>query len=167
MPLTLIWAQDRDGVIGLNGGIPWRLPEDLAHFKALTLGHPVIMGRVTWDSLAPAVRPLPGRRNIVVTRNSGWNAPGAEAVAGPEQALQLVGDDDAFCIGGAQLYAALLPLAQAVELTEVDVSSGGDAHAPVLGTPWQRTEPFDPTVWLTSKTGLRYRFCRLERSHFC
>ena len=116
--LILIAAVARNGMIGKDGGMPWHLPADLQHFKRLTLGHPILMGRRTWDSLG---RPLPGRRNIVISRRPDWQAAGAEHAESLEAALQRVaGDALAFVIGGAQLYAQALPLADALELTEID-----------------------------------------------
>ena len=126
--LVLIAAVARNGVIGRNGDLPWRLPDDLKHFKALTLGHPILMGRRTWDSLG---RPLPGRRNIVISRTPGWRADGAEGATSLDDALALVADaPQAFVIGGAQLYAQALPLADALELTEIDHDVDGDTHFP-------------------------------------
>ncbi|WP_079419993.1 dihydrofolate reductase [Thiomonas intermedia] len=126
--LILIAAVARNGMIGKDGGMPWHLPADLQHFKRLTLGHPILMGRRTWDSLG---RPLPGRRNIVVSRQPGWQAAGAEHAESLEAALQRVaGDALAFVIGGAQLYAQALPLADALELTEIDQAFEGDTRFP-------------------------------------
>ena len=106
----LVAAVAANGIIGADGKLPWRLPEDLKHFKALTLGHPVIMGRKTWESLG---RPLPGRENIVVTRSAGYDAPGASVAASLEAALALcAGEAVVFVIGGSALYAAALPLAR-------------------------------------------------------
>ena len=114
----LVAAVAANGVIGAGGKLPWRLPEDLRHFKALTLGHPVIMGRRTWESLA--LRPLPGRENIVVTRSPGYEAPGAHVAASLEAALALcAGEAVAFVIGGGELYQAALPLADGLVLTEI------------------------------------------------
>ncbi|HTM83855.1 MAG TPA: dihydrofolate reductase [Mycobacterium sp.] len=158
--LGLIWAQSSAGVIGRDGGIPWHLPEDLARFKQLTLGHTVVMGRLTWESLPTAVRPLPGRKNIVVTRDADYHADGARAVTRLADAL---GDGDTWVIGGAQIYALALPRATRCEVTEVDVDTGrrdGDALAPVLDSSWQA----DPGEWLTSNTGLRYRFVSHRRA---
>ena len=90
----MIWAQTPHRVIGADGGMPWHVPEDLAHFKAITLGSPVVMGRATWDSLDPRWRPLPGRRNIVITRQQGWAEPGAERARSVDEALRLAADDD-------------------------------------------------------------------------
>ena len=150
---ALVWAQSTAGVIGRDGGIPWRLPEDLTRFKRLTLGHTVIMGRLTWDSLPASVRPLPGRRNIVLTRDPQFAAAGAETIT----ALDDMALDDAWVIGGAQVYALALPLAARCEVTEVDVDLGredGDALAPVLDDGWVRTAG----DWQISTSGLRYRF---------
>jgi dihydrofolate reductase len=137
--LTLIVARARNGVIGRGGALPWHLPEDLKRFKALTLGHPVVMGRKTWDSiLARNGKPLPGRRNIVVSRQAGFSAPGGEAAGSLDAALALCADAPVvFVIGGAQIYAEALPRAQCVELTEIDADVEGDAVMP----------PLDPAVW--------------------
>ena len=137
MQLGLIYARAANGVIGRDGGLPWHLPEDLAHFKAVTLGAPVIMGRKTWDSLPPKFRPLPGRRNIVVTRQADWHAPGAEVARSFESAIALCKDADrAWVIGGAQLYAQAVALARVAEVTEIEQDVDGDAFAPTLGPAW-------------------------------
>lgn len=126
--LVVIAAVARNGVIGRDGDLPWRLPEDLKHFRALTTGHPILMGRRTWDSLG---RPLPGRRNIVISGTPGWQSEGAEHAASLQAALELVVDaSTAFVIGGAQLYAQALPLADGLELTEIDHDFDGDTHFP-------------------------------------
>ena len=138
--LGLIYARARNGVIGRDNAIPWHLPEDLAHFKATTLGCPVIMGRKTWDSLPPRFRPLPGRRNIVVTRQADWRAEGAERAGSLEQALASCADAPrVWVIGGAQLYRLALPHAELVEVTVIDQDFQGDAYAPELGPEWQET----------------------------
>lgn len=160
MSLGMIWAWARGGVIGADGTMPWRLPEDLAHFKATTSGHPVIMGRVTWDSLPERNRPLPGRRNIVITRDPSWRADGAEVAQSPSAALELVGQDDAWVMGGAQIYAALLPLADHLEVTEIDADFDGDTCLPELGPEWEPS----PGPWQDSaRGGLRYRFVSHRR----
>lgn len=129
--LTLIAAVARGGVIGGNNQLLWHLPEDMAHFRRHTAGCPVIMGRKTWDSLPERFRPLPGRRNIVVTTQAGWSAAGADVVHSPAQALAAVqGVPQAFVIGGAALYAAALPLADELLLTEIDADFEGDVHFP-------------------------------------
>ncbi|HRO83125.1 MAG TPA: dihydrofolate reductase [Alicycliphilus denitrificans] len=139
MQLALIYARAANGVIGKDGAMPWHLPEDLAHFKRLTQGHPVIMGRKTWDSLPARFRPLPGRANIVVTRQADWNEIGAQRASSLREALSMAEqtDSEAWIIGGAQIYAQALPLASRVEVTEIGRDFDGDAHAPQLGPEWQ------------------------------
>ena len=135
MALHLIFARAANGVIGRNGQLPWHLPEDLAHFKRTTLGCPVIMGRKTWDSLPARFRPLPGRDNIVVTRHPLWQGDGAQVAHSLDQALTLARRQAApriFVIGGAQLYAQALPLADELMLTEIDADLPGDAHFPAF-----------------------------------
>jgi dihydrofolate reductase len=129
--VVLIAAMARGRVIGRGNALPWHLPEDMAHFRTVTRGHPVIMGRKTWDSLPERFRPLPGRRNLVVTRSAGWQAAGAEAMPSLEAALAATADAGrVFVIGGAELYAAALPLADTLLLTEIDAEFEGDAHFP-------------------------------------
>ena len=129
--LVLIAAVARNGVIGKDNQLLWHLPEDMRFFKEATLGHAVIMGRKTWESLPPRFRPLPGRRNIVVTHNARFDAPGAEVVPSLDAALALLAAAPcAFVIGGAQLYAQALPRAQRLLLTELDRDFDGDAHFP-------------------------------------
>jgi dihydrofolate reductase len=136
--LGLIWAQARGGVIGKGGAMPWHLPEDLAHFKRVTLNHPVIMGRKTWESIPPRFRPLPGRVNIVVTRQPDWRADGARRAGSLREALQLCEHNaQAWVIGGAQIYAQALPLADELRVTEIDADFDGDAHAPAIGPEWR------------------------------
>ena len=150
----LIWAQSTTGVIGRDGGIPWRLPEDQARFKDLTMGRTVVMGRLTWESLPERVRPLPGRKNVVLTRQADYMADGAHVVPTLQDALT---DDITWVIGGEQIYALALPIATRCEVTEVETElprDDGDALAPVLDEAWVGTEG----EWLTSSTGLRYRF---------
>jgi dihydrofolate reductase len=165
MSLGLIWAQSTSGVIGRDNGIPWRLPEDLARFKELTMGHVVVMGRLTWESLPAKVRPLPGRKNVVVTRQAEYVADGAVVVDGLDEAIGgqersdsgNVADGEGWVIGGAQIYALALPMATRCEVTEVEIDlphEDGDAMAPVLDQSWVGTAG----DWLTSTSGLRYRF---------
>ncbi len=127
--LALIAAVAANGVIGSDNALPWRLPEDLKRFKALTLGHPVIMGRKTFESIG---RPLPGRRNLVITRNAGYRADGCEVLGSLEAALAACAGstDEVFVIGGAQIYAEALPLAQRLYLTEIRRDYPGDARFP-------------------------------------
>ncbi len=136
--IVLVAAVARNGVIGRAGGLAWHIPEDMAHFKAVTAGGTVIMGRSTWESIPQRFRPLPGRRNIVLSRQTGFKAPGAEIAASVEAglAMALKSPTDApapatvFVIGGAQVYAAALPLAHRLELTEIQHDFEGDAHFP-------------------------------------
>lgn len=129
--LVLVAAVARNGVIGRDGVMPWHLPEDLAHFRRTTQGLPVLMGRRTWESLPERFRPLPGRRNIVVTRQAGWAAPGAEVAASVDAALALVADAPRACvIGGGELYATLLPRVDELVLTEIDADFDGDTRLP-------------------------------------
>ena len=153
--ISLIWAQARNGVIGKDGVMPWHLPEDLAHFKRTTLSHPVIMGRRTWDSIPPRFRPLPGRRNIVVTRQADWQETGVESAPSLVDALQKCENDrQVWIIGGAQIYAQALPLADELVVTEIDADFDGDAHAPALSAEWREVAR-DPVV---AASGLRLAF---------
>ena len=158
--LTIIVARARNGVIGRDNALPWHLPEDLQHFKRTTMGHPVLMGRRTWESIG---RPLPGRRIIVVSRDPNWVAPGCErgetlaaAVAMAGKRIDLHPDIDpseVFIAGGAQLYSEALAIADRVIITAIDTDAEGDVHFPAL----------DPKAWVqestaahVSRTGLRY-----------
>lgn len=156
--LGLIWAQTPTGVIGSGGGIPWHVPEDFAHFKEATLGSAVIMGRRTWDSLPERFRPLPGRRNIVVTRNAEWAAEGAERAGSLDAALALASGEPVWVIGGGELYREAIARADVLEVTEIDLDVDGDTYAPdVAGWSGATGE------WQTSRTGIRYRFRTLRR----
>jgi dihydrofolate reductase len=133
--VSLVAAVAANGVIGRDGQLPWRLPEDLKFFRSTTMGAPVLMGRHTWDALPPRFRPLPGRRNLVLTRQSGWQAEGAEVVRDLADALaRTQGAGRLFVIGGAQVYAHTLPRADELVLTEIDRAFDGDTHFP----PWPR-----------------------------
>jgi dihydrofolate reductase len=160
--VSLIWAQARDRVIGANGAIPWHLPEDLANFKSLTMGATVVMGRATWDSLPERFRPLPGRRNVVLTHQVGWSAEGAQVAASIDDALE--GSDEIWVIGGATVYAAALPWADRVVLTEIDATYDGDTHAPELDDSWRPVTADPATGWNTSTTGLQYRITTYARA---
>ena len=161
MPLHLIYARSRNNVIGVNGDLPWHLPEDLAHFKRTTLGQPVIMGRVTWQSIPEKFRPLPGRTNVVVSRQAGFEAPGAQVVNSLQAAIGLFSDHEVvWLIGGAQLYAQALPLAQQLVITEIDADYEGDAFAPELNaSEWTETHRTSHT----SAQGLGYSLVTLQR----
>ena len=158
--LHLIYARAANGVIGANNSLPWHLPEDLAHFKRHTLGCPVIMGRKTWDSLPPKFRPLPGRLNVVVTRQQDWQAQGAVTAASLEEAVAQCADaPDTWVIGGAQIYAQALGLAHSVVVTEIDLRPEGDAYAPELLAPWKEVSREEHT----SANGLAYSFICYQR----
>ena len=162
MSVTLIWAEAADRVIGMDRALPWHLPEDLRRFKELTMGSTVVMGRVTWESLPAKFRPLPGRRNIVVTRQTSYDAPGAEVVSSLEEALKL-GGDDVWVAGGASIYEQALPFADRVVRTRVHLQAEGDTRAPVLDAAWTMVER-DPESGLhKSETGLEYCVATLER----
>jgi dihydrofolate reductase len=159
--LTLIAAVARNRVIGLQNRLPWHLPEDLRHFREVTHGGMVIMGRKTWESLPPAFRPLPGRRNLVLSRNPEFLAPAAEVVADLEAALARVGNDAAFVIGGAQLYTQALPLATCLELTEIELDvAEGDAFFPDFDRAEWREVQREPGL---SAAGLAFAFVRYAR----
>ncbi len=133
MTVTLIAALARNRVIGRGNRMPWHIPEDLKRFKALTLGHPVIMGRKTFESIVATLgKPLPGRDNIVVTRAKDYAAPGCRATHSIEEALAAAGAGEVFVIGGAEIYALALPLADRLQLTEIDAGIEGDAYFPAF-----------------------------------
>jgi dihydrofolate reductase len=134
--LFLIYARAANGVIGREGTLPWRLPADLKHFKAMTMGKPMIMGRKTFESFPS---PLPGRRHIVLTRDRSWHPEGAEVVHSMDEALALAGDGEIAVIGGADIYAQILPRAGRVELTEIHADYEGDTVMPPLGPEWTET----------------------------
>ncbi|HVJ03616.1 MAG TPA: dihydrofolate reductase [Sphingomonas sp.] len=132
--ITFHLARADNGVIGRDGRLPWHLPADLKRFKAQTMGKPMVMGRKTFESF-PA--PLPGRRHIVLTRDRGWRAAGAEVAHTPEEALALAGSEEVAVIGGAEIFALLLDRADRIELTEVHLDVEGDAVVPDFGTGWR------------------------------
>jgi dihydrofolate reductase len=161
MKLHVILARARNGVIGRDNQLPWHLPEDLAHFKQQTLGAPVIMGRKTWDSLPPRFRPLPGRLNVVVTRQADWQAEGALVAHSIDQAMALCTEHPtAWVIGGAELYAQALPKAHTAVITEIDADFAGDAFAPQFGPDWQEQSRQN----LVSAQGLPYAFITLRNT---
>jgi dihydrofolate reductase len=160
-PVTMIAAVARNGGIGRDGGLLVHLREDLQHFKRTTLGAPVIMGRRTWESLPPRSRPLPGRRNLVLTRDPAWQAEGAEPAATLDDALdRLRGEPRVFVIGGAQVYAEALPLAQTLVLTEIDAAFEADSHFPDFGPAQFEEVAREPHV---SEAGLRFDFVTYRR----
>jgi dihydrofolate reductase len=160
MRLALIAAVAANGVIGRDGTLPWRLPEDLRRFRALTTGHAIIMGRRTWESLPHA---LPGRQNIVVTRRQGYLAAGASTGSSIDDALRAVAyPPPAFCIGGGELYRAALPLAATAFVTEIARAFDGDATFPALESrEWVETAR--EAHVLEGETGFAYAFVTYER----
>lgn len=187
MRLGMIWAQASCGAIGRDGQMPWHLPEDLAHFKRTTLGAPVLMGRRTWESLPGRFRPLPGRENVVITRDAAYDAPGATVHASLEAAVQAVGQTavaarsgagsgsepatapetkpgaapDAWIMGGGELYRTAMPLASELVVTRIDLEvPDADTFAPEIGPEWRLADPGAPLV---AASGLGYRFERWVR----
>ncbi|AGH49689.1 dihydrofolate reductase [Sphingomonas sp. MM-1] len=133
--ITFYVARADNGVIGRGGRLPWRLPEDLKRFKAMTMGKPMVMGRKTFESFP---KPLPGRRHIVLTRDPAWAADGAEVAHSVDQAIALAGDvEEVAVIGGAEIYALFMPQADRIELTEVHRTVEGDTKMPPLGAGWR------------------------------
>ncbi|GAA3925676.1 dihydrofolate reductase [Microbacterium soli] len=155
--IGLIWAEAEGGVIGADGVMPWHVPEDLAHFKEVTYGSPVIMGRRTWESLPERFRPLPGRENIVITRRAAWTAEGARRAADPDEAAH--GLDRMWFIGGSDVFRQVIDRADRLEVTELDLAVAGDAFAPSREG-WRLASE---GPWQTSRTGIRYRFLGYER----
>jgi dihydrofolate reductase len=140
--IVCIYARARNGVIGKDGALPWHLPADLRRFKRLTMGTPLVMGRKTFESL-PGL--LPGRRHIVLTRRERWDHRGAELARSPDQALELAGGGVVSVIGGAAVFDLFLPLADRVELTEIEAEYEGDVFMPPLGPEWREVSREDHT----------------------
>ena len=135
MRVSIVVAASTNGVIGRGGRLPWHISEDLKHFKAVTLGHPIIMGRLTWESIG---RPLPGRQNIVISTREDFHAEGCSVVSSPAEALRVAGDaDEVMVIGGGQIYELFLPITERIYLTRVDAEIDGDTFFPAL----------DPDEW--------------------
>lgn len=170
--LGLVWAQSSTGVIGQAGAMPWHLPEDMAHFSRLTTGHPVIMGRKTWDSFPDKYRPLPGRTNIVITRQEGWGttpqAEGALAVKSLDDALLesqfAPGPEMVWIIGGGEVFTQSLDLADVAVVTTIDTAAEGDTFAPELGYDWTTDASLPADGWLTAANGTRYRVTLWRRT---
>ncbi|HET9349530.1 MAG TPA: dihydrofolate reductase [Arthrobacter sp.] len=170
--LGVVWAQTSTGVIGRDGGMPWRLPEDMRHFTRLTAGHPVIMGRKTWESFPDQYRPLPGRTNIVITRQEDWGgtpaAEGAIAVKSLDDALLesqfAPGHEMVWIIGGGNIYAQSMDLADVAVITTIDASTEGDTFAPDLGYDWTLGASLPADGWETADDGTRYRISVWRRT---
>lgn len=158
LPTTMIVALDRQNGIGVKNQLPWHLPEDLAHFKRLTTGHPILMGRKTFESIG---RPLPQRRNIVISRNPEWRHDGVESAESVAQAMQLIAETGGFIIGGAQIFREAMPLAQRLVVTEIDAAFPCDTFFPTI----------DPAQWKetsrqrhhSEKSGLDYDIVQYDR----
>ena len=164
MTITVLAAVGANLVIGREGNMPWHLSEDLAHFKATTMGHVMVMGRKTYDSIG---RALPGRRTIVITRQAGWHAPSVEVAHSLPEALALAGPADVFVVGGSDVYRQAMPFADQMLLTEIDQSPEGDAFFPAFSTEdWLETsrETHDGFAFVTYERTLRSRRARTGRS---
>lgn len=160
MKIRMIFARAANGVIGRDNTIPWRLPEDMARLKRLTTGWPVIMGRKTWDSLPVKFRPLPGRANIVITRQPDWKDTGASTAASLADALALCASSaEVWILGGAQIYAQAMPLAERIEVTEIAEEIEGDAYAPTLGPEWRVAAREDHV----SANGMKFSFITYQK----
>jgi dihydrofolate reductase len=156
--ITLLVACARHGAIGRDNALPWHLPEDLKHFRETTLGHPIVMGRRTFESIG---RPLPGRRTIVVSRDPGWAHPGCERAGSLDEAIALcAGAPEVFVVGGAQVYAAALPRADRLLVTDIELEVEGDTFFPAIDPAQWRLTGELPAV---SRTGLRYAIRTWER----
>lgn len=163
----MVWAQVRGGIIGSAGTMPWHIPEDLAHFKELTTGSPVVMGRKTWDSLPPKFRPLEGRRNIVITRDAEWAAQGAEVAHSAQQALDLASEHQpttVWIVGGAAIYAEFMSRAVRLEVTEINAQLNGDTVAPAISDDWTIVAVEPESGWYSSSRGLDHRFLTYRRT---
>ncbi|MDJ0312878.1 dihydrofolate reductase [Arthrobacter sp. H35-D1] len=169
--IGMIWAQTNHGVIGAEGGMPWHLPEDLAHFKKVTLGHPVLMGRKTWDSFPEKFRPLPERTNLVVTRQQGWagtpEALGAVVLDSVDEALVEAqfspGGNEVWVIGGGQIFEQAIEHCNVAVVTVINTDVPGDTQAPVLGSEWMFRGASPLEGWHTSKNGTEYRITMWAR----
>jgi dihydrofolate reductase len=154
----MVWARSVNRVIGADGSIPWHVPEDLAHFRTTTGSATVVMGRRTWESLPERFRPLPGRRNVVLTRDLDWSSAGA--VPTHDLAAALDTDEPVWIIGGGALYQAGLAYADRISETIIDLDVDGDTFAPTLGDDWLLEDDGD---WQESRSGVRYRFLEWRR----
>jgi len=157
----MVWAQAAGGVIGADGALPWHLPEDLRLFQALTTGSTVVMGRRTWESLPAAVRPLPGRRNVVLSTTAQVLGPDVVVARSVEDVLAL--DGDTWVIGGGEVYRAFLPHAGELVVTDVDVQVAGDTVAPAVDPAWALGSRSPADGWVESATGTRFRVSHWTR----
>lgn len=163
--IGMIWAQTPGGIIGRDGTMPWDVPEDMAHFKTTTAGRPVIMGRLTWESFPPQFRPLPGRTNIVITRQPDQHQELAEAGAtvvdniddALAAAAESPGSDEIWVLGGAQIFEASMDQTNKAVVTTIDVDEDGDTRAPALDDSWTLSSTDPANGWHQSRKGARYR----------
>lgn len=155
--IVLVLAMAKNGTIGAQGGLPWHIPDDLKHFRAVTMGKPIVMGRKTWDSFPR--KPLPGRTNIVVTRDRDWKADGAVVVHSLDEVLER-DDSEIAIIGGGEIFKAALARADAIELTQIDSDFAGDTRLPPFGPEWREVS----REYHATAEGLRYSFVRLEKN---
>jgi dihydrofolate reductase len=159
--IGMIWAQAGNGVIGRDGTMPWHLPEDFEHFRRTTAGHPVIMGRRTWESLPARFRPLPGRTNAVITSDTGWSAAGAVRAGSLQAALAATsgkpGSEQVWIIGGGTVYRESMDLADTAVITVIDTEVEGDTYAPELGEGWERISCAPESGWTKSSNATQYR----------
>lgn len=167
--IGMVWAQTPGGIIARDGALPWDVPEDFAHFHATVRGHAVLMGRATWDSMPPDLRPMPQSRCVVLTRDEAWSAPGAEVVGTLAEALALLADEpELWVMGGGEVYALALEHADLLVVSEIDVPEPDDGHltpAPRLDpAQWHDVTPPDVAGWRTSATGTRWRIVHHRRS---
>ncbi|MCT1908645.1 dihydrofolate reductase [Brachybacterium paraconglomeratum] len=166
--IGMIWAQARGGVIGAGGTMPWHLPEDLRHFKRTTSGSPVVMGRRTWESFPPRFRPLPGRTNIVITRDDALDLPGAVRARSLPEALELAATEagpagTTWVIGGGSIYADAIEVAEQLVVTEIDLEVDGDTLAPQIPAEFSVTAAEPAEGWHEATNGLRYRILTYSR----
>jgi dihydrofolate reductase len=160
MTVALVWAQANRGVIGAEGALPWRLPEDMRLFRALTWGSTVVMGRLTWESLPDRMRPLPGRDNVVLTRRADWAPAGARVVHSRAEALRSY-EGNLWVIGGSTVYAEFLPVADVLIRTDVDLEVAGDTYAPAVPADWLEVFRSPESGWTMASNGLRYAWTEL------
>lgn len=156
----MIWAQDARGAIGIDGSLPWHIPEDLAHFKAMTRGHVVVHGRKSYEALPAKFRPLPGRDNAVLTRDLAYDAPGAEVIHGLEEYLTAA-TTPVWIVGGGEVYTQAMEFADLLLITEVDTVIGADTYAPTIDPHAWHTHHV--TDWVESTKGLRFRVREYRR----
>lgn len=161
--ISIVVAMARNGVIGRDNGLPWRLPDDMRWFRDVTMGKPVIMGRKTYESIPPRFRPLPGRDNIVITRQADYDAPGATAVASPQSALTAAaGAAEIMVAGGSSIYAAFLPQTDRIYLTQIAADVDGDAFFPAVDwSQWRETFRADHPA--DERHACAFRWLILER----